>query len=43
VFVSNVWAGNVLALDGGNAFDILHVENSGGTGGSFAINFEGSF
>lgn len=43
VFLSNVWAGNVLMLDGGNAYDIIHVDNSGGFGGAFAVNFEEAF
>ena len=43
VFLSNVWAGNILTLDGGNAYDIVHVDNSGGFGGAFMFNFEEPF
>ena len=43
VFLSGVWAGNVLTLDGGSEYDIVHVDNSGGANGAFMFNFEEPF
>jgi hypothetical protein len=43
VSVSGAIAGNVLWLDGGNDFDLLHADNSGGVNGTFAWNFEQGF